>query len=144
MSSKESPPFFEENYREEEGCPSPILDILVGKDRKKILAYVDTGCSTGIFVFKNQILDIDIGAKISDEPSPCIVADGHIIGGDEYISSIVVGGEEKIVQITVIDPENKIGFQKVEKMTPLLGRNFLDHYDVLFKGKAKKLALFRC
>lgn len=143
MSSNKSSPFCEEDYREEGGCLGPILDILVGKNRKKILAYVDTGCSTGLYVFKDQIPDVDIGTKISDEPSPCIVADGHIIGGDEYISSIVVGEEEKIVQITVIDPETIIGTQKAE-MIPLLGRNFLDHYDVLFKGKAKKLALFRC
>ena len=137
-------PLLEENYRNSEGSPDPILDLLVGKDKHKISAYVDTGCSTGIFVFKEQVKGLDIGSKISSEPSPCIVADGDIIAGEEYVCSAIIGGEEKTIIITVVDPENKIGFQKIDKMIPLLGRNLLDHYDVLFKGKAKKLLFFTC
>jgi hypothetical protein len=46
--------------------------------------------------------------------------------------------------ISVIDREKDLGYVEIKKMIPLLGRNFLDTFDAVFKGKNKKLALFRC
>lgn len=140
----EREPFYEVEYKEDEGSFCPILEIIVGKKKKKISAYADTGCSTGIFVFQEQIKDLDLGTKINDEPSPCIMADGHIIGADEYITTAYINGEKRIINVTVIDLTKDLGYVSPEKMMPVLGRNFLDTFDVLFKGKQKKIALFKC
>lgn len=137
-------PFHEVEYKEHDGSRCPILEIIIGKNKNKILAYADTGCTTGIFVFKEQIKDIDIGKKINDEPTPCIMADGHRIGADEYKTTACINGEKRIILVTVLDPTKKLGYVSPKKMLPLLGRNFLDTFDVLFKGKQKKIALFKC
>jgi hypothetical protein len=83
----------EVEYRVADGRLCPILEITVGKNKKKILAYADTGCDTGISLFKEQIEDVDIGKKISTSPSPCILADGHVIGADEYLTIASINGE---------------------------------------------------
>ena len=137
-------PFHEAKYKEEDGELCPILEIIIGKNKKKIPVYADTGCSTGVFISSEQVKDIDIGEKINDEPSGCIVADGHIIGGDEYVTTAYINGEKRIINITVLDPTKILGFVPPKEMTPLLGRNFLDTFDVLFKGKEKKIVLFKC
>ncbi len=123
----------------------PILDVVLGdEDGKKMLAYADTGCTTGISIFKEQVKDFNLGTKISDEPSRCLMADGHIIGAEEYLATVSVDGEKQKVVISVIDPTKILDTLPVEKMIPLLGRDFLDNFDVLFKGKTKKIALFKC
>lgn len=137
-------PFHEIDYIDEDGDLCPILVVAVGKDGKELPAYADTGCTAGIALFKEQIKDIDIGTKISDEPSRCIMADGHIIGADEYLATVSISGEKREVVISVIDSTKILGTVPVEKMTPLLGRDFLDHFDVIFKGKNKQIALFKC
>lgn len=136
-------PIHEVEYKREDGEFCPLLEVVIGKSKKRILAYADTGCTSGISLLKGQIKDFDIGQKINDEPIPCIMADGHIIGADVYLSSIKIGTEKKDVAISVIDPSKVMGSTPVEKMTPLLGRDFLDSFDVLFKGKEKKIALFK-
>lgn len=135
-------PFYEVEYKEHEGSLCPILEIIIGEDKKEISAYADTGCTTGIFVFKEQIKDIDLGTKINDEPSPCVMADGHRIGADEYVTIACINGEKRPILVTVLDPTIKLGRVSPKKMMPLLGRNFLDTFDVLFKGKKRKIALF--
>lgn len=130
------------DYRKEKGELCPIVEILIGKEKNKIYAYADTGCTTGIYVFKEQVEGIDLGIKTNDEPSPCLVADGHMVGADEFVSMAYVNGERKEIIITVVDLENKMGSISIKEMPPLLGRNFLDDYDVLFKGKDRKIALF--
>ena len=140
----ENRPFHETEYIEEDGELCPILKVLVGRNRKPLSVYADTGCTTGIAVFKEQIKGVDIGEKISDRPSPCIMADGHIIGADEYLTTLRINGEEKEVVVSVIDPDKILGTAPVDETKPLLGRDFLDAYDVLFKGKEKRVALFKC
>lgn len=137
-------PFHEVEYKEEDGDICPILEITVGKNKEKICVYADTGCTTGISVFKEQIAGIDIGTKISDEPSPCIMADGHVIGAHEYQTIASIDGEEREMTVSVIDPTIDMGYVSIEKIQPLLGREFLDTFDVLFKGKQRKIALFKC
>lgn len=77
MTSKRKP-FHEAKYKEENGEFCPILEVLIGKNEHGIFAYANTGCTTGLSLFKKRAEGIDIGTKISDEPSPCIMADGHI------------------------------------------------------------------
>ena len=113
----------------------------MGNSRTKVLALIDTGCSPGICLLKDQVEGLDIGEKINDEASPYVVADGDIIGGDEYVAWVQINGEKQVVTITVIDPKKKLGREEVNNMTPLLGRNFLDHYSITLKGKEQKLEL---
>ena len=140
--SQSKKPFYREKYALCNGCLDPIVEIKLGKEKRKIKAYVDTGCSTGIFAFKEQVKDLDLGAQINDEPSPCIFADGRRIGANEYVTQISINEEERIIQITVLDPTIDMGKEEVGAMTPLLGRNFIDHYDVSFKGKEKVIEFF--
>ena len=144
--TSERKPFHETEYREEDGQFDPILEvvIVIGKNKYKISAYADTGCTTGLSVSKKQVEGIDLGTKISDEPSPCLMADGHIVGADEYKTTVIIDGEEREIVISVVDPTKILGFIPLEKMIPLLGRDFLDTFDVLFKGKHRKIALFKC
>jgi predicted aspartyl protease len=138
-----SKPFHEEDYRKENSSLCPILDVLIGKTKKKVSAYVDTGCTSGISLFKEQIKDLNIGEKINEDPIPVLMADGHLIGADVYKSTAKIGKVKKDILIVAVDPEKILGSAPIEKMTPLLGRNFLDNFDVLFKGKDKKIALFK-
>lgn len=93
---------------------------------------------------QEQIKDFDIGTKINDEPSGCILADGHIIGADEYVTTACVNGEEKTIIVSVFDPTKSLGSVPITEVTPALGLNFLNNFDVLFKGKQQKIALFKC
>jgi hypothetical protein len=139
-------PFFEVNYKKEWGVCGPIIDIEVGDAEKKLISgYTDTGCTTGIFLFKSQIakMGLDLGSKINEDPSPCEMADGHRIGADEYITIARFNGEEKEITITVIDPECKMDPVAPSECAPLIGRGFLDYFDVLFKGKERKVCFFK-
>lgn len=142
MTAK-SKPFHEEDYRIENSSLCPIIDVLVGETEKKVSAYVDTGCTSGISFIKEQIKDLDIGEKINEDPVPVLMADGHLIGADVYLSTAKIDEGEKDILIIAVDPTKILGSAPLEKLTPLLGRNFLDHFDVLFKGKQKRIALFK-
>lgn len=137
-------PFLETEYKKEDGELCPILNVQVGKTKKPISVYADTGCTSGISMLKEQVKDIDMGEKINDEPSPCVLADGRIIGADEYLTTVTIDGEERQVVVSVVNPSKELGFVPLKEATPLLGRDFLDAYNVLFKGKEHKIALFRC
>jgi len=122
-----------------------MLELSIGKNKEPLLAYVDTGCTgCGLSIHKNQIKNIDIGVKINVEPTPCIMADGHRIGADEYVTTIELCGRSKDVVISVIDPDIDLGYVPVEEVAPLIGRQFIDAYNVFFKGKARKIALYEC
>lgn len=142
--AKAEKPFHEKEYKETDGIPCPILKVLIGKNKKPISAYADTGCISGISMLKEQIKGIDMGERINDEPSPCVLADGRIIGSDEYLTTVTINGEERQVVVSIVDPSKELGFVPLKETTPLLGRDFLDAYNVLFKGKEQKIALFRC
>ena len=138
-------PFHEEDYRIENSSVCPILDVFVGKTEKKVPAYADTGCTSGISLFKDRIKDLEIGEKINEDPVRVLMADGHLIGANIYKSTAKIGDEKRNVLITVVDPTKVIGSVPIEEMTPLLGRNFLDNFDVLFEGKRepKRICLFK-
>lgn len=138
-------PFYERNYQQENLSFYPIIEVLVGKTKKKVKVLVDTGCSAGIALFKEYVrkFNLDIGQKINDEPIRVGVADGHIVGADVYKATVEVNGEERTVLVIVIDPSNILDIQTYEEELPLLGRDFIDNFDVLFKGKQKKILFFK-
>lgn len=127
----------------------PLLEVLVGTEakKKKVIALVDTGCSTcmhfcRLYVEKRGLVFIK---KINKRPIPFGVADGHTVNGDYYKAICQIGGEEKEIVVSVIDPEEF--FQKEEEtkigiVFPLIGRDVLDKYDALFQGKKREIALF--
>jgi len=142
-------PFLERDYTYDEKNRQyfPILKILVGSKefKKKISALVDTGCTTCIHLCKSYVEKekLTLGKKINKEPVPFSVADGHAINGDLYEAICEINGKEEQVIVSVVDPERFFEEEpKVEIIEPLLGRGILDKFDVLFKGKRRKIAVF--
>jgi predicted aspartyl protease len=146
-------PFYEEHYQQlnENFYPMVNIQCWFGKKKVSLTALADTGCDSGMVLLKNEvsllkekIKGLELGEKINDEPIPVSVADGHIVGADAYIVNIELGEEQKKIDLLVIDSNNIIGeTEKIDAILPLIGRNFLNNFDVLFKGKAKKLVIFK-
>jgi hypothetical protein len=137
-------PFHEREYTQNE----PLLEVLVGLGelKKKVVAYVDTGCSTCLYFCKSYVKreGLVLGEKINKDPIPFGVADGHTINGDYYKATCNIGGEEREIIVSVIDPETFFLEQEpeIKDVRPLLGRGILDCYDTLFKGKERKMMLY--
>lgn len=140
----EKKPFHEKEYTKVKERFYPILDIICWfKDSKQSFsALADTGCDTGISLSINQIEGIDLGEKINDEPIRISVADGHVIGADLYPIIVEIDGEKREVELCVIDPTEIIDFE-IAGLFPLLGRDFLGKFDVLFKGEKRKIVLLK-
>lgn len=137
-------------YDDEKKRFFPKLDILVGaeKSKKPISLLADTGCTACIFLFKKHVEKegLIFTKKMNIKPMPFLVADGHTINVDSYKAICEIDGEEKEIEVCVVDPE-KIFEQdeeepKIKIPPPVIGRGILDSYDVLFKGKERKIAVF--
>jgi len=143
-------PFLERDYTydEKNRLYFPVLKILVGskESKKKISALVDTGCTSCIHLCKSYVEKekLVLGKKINKEPVPFSVADGHTINGNLYEAICEIDGKEEEVIVSVIDPEKFFQEEepKIETVEPLLGRGVIDKFDVLFKGKERKIAVF--
>ena len=139
-------PFHQKEYRSYEGIKEvcPILEIIVGSNKDPVIAYADTGCTVGLALLKTQTKKMDLGEKISDDPYKISVADGHQVEADIYKSTISLNGVQKEAILWVINPEKFSDDVKKEK-EPIffLGRGFLDHFDVMFKGKEKRIEFFQ-
>jgi hypothetical protein len=122
-----------------------MVEVVIGYKGLKLVVLVDTGCTPGICFLKDQVKDLDIeenlGVKMNEEVSSYVTADGNIVGGDDYYSWVQIKDEKQVVKITVIDPQKILGHEEPTSSTPLLGREFLDHYNLTFKGKEKRLEL---
>ena len=140
----EKKPFHEKEYTKANEHFYPILDIICWfKDSKGSLPVLaDTGCDYGVSLSKNQVKGIDLGEKKNDDPLEIFVADGHIIGADVYEATVEINGEKRKVELCVIDPTNIIR-SEIKSLFPLLGRGFLDKFDVLFKGEERKIVLLK-
>lgn len=147
----EKKPFLEKEYTKKNGF-YPILDIICWvKDSKGSLhalangslrALADTGCDPGVSLSKDQVEDIDLGEKKNDDPIEIFVADGHVVGADVYDATVEINGEKKETELLVVDPTKIIRFE-IKGLFPLLGRGFLNKFDVLFKGEERKLVLLK-
>jgi predicted aspartyl protease len=137
-------PFHESKYRQKSknGRFDPFLEIIIGSNKKPIIALADTGCTGGLALLKSQIEGLDLGRKITDDSFKVTVADGHQLGGDIYLSTIELDGEKRDVTIMVIDPDNIKGYVDEKDASILLGREFLDFFDVVFKGKKRTIAFY--
>ena len=136
-------------YNKEKKRFEPLLEVLVGtkESKKKVIALADTGCSTCMHFCKSYIdkEGLVFIKKMNKTPVPFEVADGHTINGDYYKAICQIGGEEKEIVVSVIEPEKFFEGEKeakIEIVIPLLGRGTLDEYNTLFKGKERKIALF--
>jgi len=149
----EKKPFHEKDYIERDnGRYYPILNIkCFCKDSKGISitltgdcfsALADTGCDTGIALSKDMVQGIDLGEKKTDVPIEIGVADGHIIAADVYEVTIQINGEKRTAELSVIDTEKILRLESGD-LFPCIGRNFLDNFDVMFKGSEKKLVLLK-
>lgn len=136
------------SYNKEKGKHTPLLEVLVGtkESRKPVTALVDTGCAPCMSLCKSYIVEngLTLMQKMNIEPIPLGVADGHTINADSYKAICEINGEQKEIEVDVIDPERFFVEEgsKVGSVIPLLGRGVLDEYDVLFEGKSKKLSFY--
>lgn len=153
---KNKQPLYEDEYQKRNNEMYPVLKIVCNFKNRNIpfTALADTGCYSGIVllkdeveILKNHFEDFELGDKINSEPLQVGVADGHIVGADAYRVKIELDGELKETILLVVNSEYIIGHEKEEKtkiddIFPLVGRDFLDHFDVLFKGKERKISVF--
>jgi predicted aspartyl protease len=142
MSKK---PFYESGYKNCDGCFRPIMKILCHFERSDVPFEVmaDTGCDSGFVLLKDQVKDLELGERKNDNPIEIGVADGHIVGADMYIITVEVGQEKREITLLVVDPTNIIRQEEIEESVPVIGREFLDCFDVLFQGEKKKLILMK-
>lgn len=135
-------------YNERKKRHEPLLAVLVGskESKKEVIAWADTGCTTCMHFCKSYVDEKELTfiKKISKTPHPFKVADGHTINGHLYQAICEIDGEEKEIVVSVIDPEKFFEEEEteIEPVIPLIGLGVFNDYDVLFKGKAKKVALF--
>jgi predicted aspartyl protease len=148
MMRRSNPPFHEREYGydDKRGCFFPILEAELGPEgyRSRLQVLADTGCTSCMALLKSFVEkeNLTLGTKMNKNPIPVLVADGHTINADEYEAVCRIGGIERQVVVTVMDPEKYFEEPTVGDVIPLLGRGFLDHYDVLFKGKDRRICLF--
>lgn len=136
-------PFHVKDYQKHEaikGC-CPLLEVIIGASQERIVVYADTGCTVGLSLLKRQIGNLDLGKKINDDPYEVSVADGHVVEADLYETSLSIDGVQKDIIVYVVNPE-KYKDGELKESIALLGRGFLDNFDVMFKGKDKKIELF--
>lgn len=153
MKSKE--PFHKKDYAydKEKDSHSPLLEVHVGtKELKKpVIALADTGCSPCMNFCKEYVdrEELTFIQKMNKNPIPIGVADGHSINADKYKAICEIDGEQKEIEVTVIDPakhfrEGDGEKDKIQETIPLLGFGLLKEYDVIFRGKEKRIELYHC
>jgi predicted aspartyl protease len=112
---------------------SPFVEISIfsGDSERKITALADTGCDPELVIPKTLLPELDLKNKINILPESIGMADDSEVFADIYAEICQVGGEKKIMEIYVLDTQKAV--------PALLGRGFFDGYDVLFRGKHRKL-----
>lgn len=133
--------FHSREYQQGRRTLDPIVEIKLPSGGVTVESYVDTGCSSGLVFTKGQVqrLGLSLPEKFNDEPEPIGLADGTNIGADFYCAEVELEGEKRPVFIVVLDPDMRLGRAEEADEMPLLGRGFIDHFDVLFSGIDKRL-----
>jgi hypothetical protein len=135
-------------YNKEKKRYEPLLAVLVGsrESKKEVIAWADTGCTPCMHFCKSYVDEkaLTFIKKINIRPEPFKVADGHTINADLYLAICEIDGKEEEIVVSVIDPKKFFEEEepKIETIQPLIGLGVLNKYDVLFKGKERKIALF--
>jgi predicted aspartyl protease len=135
-------------YNKKKRRYEPLLSVLVGskESKKEVTAWADTGCTPCMHFCKSYIAKegLTFIKKISTSPHPFKVADGHIVNADLYLAICEIGGEEKEIVVSVTDPEKFFEEEEteIETVMPLIGLGVFNEYDVMFKGKDRKIAIF--
>jgi len=106
------------------------------------MVLADTGCDVGLAIMTDQVGELDLGQKISDDPFDISVADGHVIKADVYKADINLTGVIKPAIIYVLNPSTFKNDTEEKEPIAYLGRGFLDNFNVVFKGKEQKVAFF--
>lgn len=137
-------PFHESKYQLPKGSTRscPLVEVKIGASKNPITALTDTGCSVGLAIMNSQISGLDLGEKISDDPYEIAVADGHKIEADIYKADICLNGVKNTATIFVLNPDSFTDDTTDNQLIAYLGRDFLDNFDVLFKGKEQKVAFY--
>lgn len=150
MDKRSREPFHTKDYtyNEEKKRYEPLLAVLVGskKQKKKVIALADTGCTTCMHFCKEYVDEkgLIFLERITKTPHNFSVADGHIIKGHLYKAICEINGEEKEIAVSVIDPKKFFEEEEaeIETIVPLIGLGVFNEYDVMFKGKKREIALF--
>jgi predicted aspartyl protease len=126
--------------KENEFLPLVEVSIFAGGSKTKITALADTGCDPDLVITKSFLRSAKLGLtkKITKNPLEVRMADGSGVSADIYEAICEVGAERKTMLIYVMDTPNTDDNNGTQ-VTPLLGREFFNAYDVLFKGKHRKL-----
>lgn len=127
---------------------SPIVHVKIIPPRGSTFemdAYVDSGCTVGLSLTKKQVsqLGLAFGQKINSDPEPCTLADGNTVACDIYLCDIEVGGEKRTANVAVIDPTQRLENEDEVEDEALLGRAFMDYFDVTFSGIDRNLVFVK-
>jgi len=139
--------FHSSEYVTRNGSSHPIvkLNVVSNSLSLPVEAYVDTGNTRAALVMtrlKVKELKLTLGENINSSPEPCYLADGAVIGADIYPCELELSGERRKRNLFVIDPNLQVKIEEKKprrQPEPLLGRPFLDDFDVTFSGIDKKL-----
>jgi hypothetical protein len=148
--SKTNTPFHTKDYtyNKDKKRYEPLLTIQVGTEESKkgVVAWVDSGCTPCMNFCKSYVDEKELTfiRKINKNPEPIGVADGHTINANFYLAKCEIDGQSEDIVVSVIDPEKFFEEEdsEIEPTMPLVGLKLLNRYDVVFKGKARKLELF--
>jgi predicted aspartyl protease len=118
---------------------SPIVHAKIaplGGSPFEIDAYVDSGCTVGLSLTERQVsqLGLSLGQKINSSPEPCTLADGNTVACDIYVCEVEVGGEKRSVNVAVVDTTQRLESEGQPEDEALLGKAFMDYFDVTFSG----------
>ena len=148
--------FHSRKYSSFSGELVPLVTVAINQGPKtvSIEALADTGCNVGLSFTKEQVklCKLNLGKKINSDPLPTQIADGSCVATDVYKCVIELGGERKLVQVSVIDPDTKLQIkdEKEKDSDPdperlrkiaLMGRDFMNHFDSTFSGLDKEFTL---
>lgn len=121
---------------------NPIVHVKLTIDGKErdFPAYADTGCSSAVVITKR--LADSYGLREADsisEEQEAILADGSKVICRLYLIPAKIGNYETSINLIVLYPDSKTLSVSASDEThdePLLGREIMDRFDVLFAGKS--------
>ncbi|HXY88468.1 MAG TPA: aspartyl protease family protein [Candidatus Acidoferrales bacterium] len=133
-----------EYFDDGEHASRPLIDISVGPldSKRDIRALVDTGCTSALVIPKPLLrrckLNLGKARKVTRGQTTIQLANGHDVNADIYLTFCRIGEVERKIKILVIDTKDSYPAKK-PNLTAYLGLDFLNTFDVVFKGKEKRI-----